>query len=76
VQGVFLGTVISFVKPLAGQPTVGEPLTAVIKRPMTVARDPPAMTADDFVTAISAVLLLGADTVAALLQLELGEFGS
>jgi hypothetical protein len=63
------------VNPLAGQPAVGEPTTAAIKRLMVVAKGPPATTADRFAAAISAVLLLGAGVVPALLQLELVESG-
>ena len=69
------GTVISLVNPLAGQLAVGEPTTAAIKRLMVVAKGPPAITADRFAAAISAVLLLGAGVVPALLQLELVESG-
>jgi hypothetical protein len=69
------GTTISFANPLAGQLAVGEPTTAAIKRLMVVANGPPATTADCFAAAISAVLLLGAGVVTALLQLELVESG-
>jgi hypothetical protein len=70
------GTVISLVNPVAGHPAVGEPTTAAISRPMVPAKGPPAMTADCFAVAISAVLLLGAARVAALLQLAVLESGS
>ena len=76
MQAVIRGTVISFVNPLAGHPEVGEPTTAAINRPMIPAKGPPAMTADCFPAAISAVLLLGAGVVTAVLQLEAAEFGS
>ena len=49
---------------------------AAIRRPITVASGPPAITAECLPAAMSAVLLLGAGIVAALLQLELLEFGS
>jgi hypothetical protein len=54
VHGVPRGTVISLVGPLAGQPGVGEPVSAAIKRPMIVASGPPAITADCLPAAISA----------------------
>jgi hypothetical protein len=43
---------------------------------MVVASGPPAITADCFPAAISAVLLLGAGNVTALLQLAVLELGS
>ena len=52
------------------------PAIDAISRPMTVARAPPAITADCLDAAISAVLLAGAGTVAALLQLAELEAGS
>ena len=45
-------------------------------RPMTPASGPPAITAECLAAAISAVLLLGAGVVNALLQLEALESGS
>ena len=69
-------TTVVLVGPLAGQPGVAEPATAAIRRPITLASGPPAITAECLPAAISAVLLLGWGMVAALPQLALVAFGA
>src|SRR5262249_19394599 len=77
VQAAVSGTTTSFVKPAAAHPAVDDdPVTAAMRRPMMVANGPPAMTADRFAAAISAVLLFGAGVVIAAEQLALFESGS
>src|SRR5688572_27759552 len=76
VHGDCRGTVNSLVNPAAGQPAVGDVTTVAINRPIALAKGPPAITADNLAAAISAVLLLGAAIVTALLQLAVLEFGS